>query len=112
MNSITVLELYRTGTVWAFDDPNHGLEREALIAGSEEIIDTFVPAEVNTCGVMFSADAFPGANLHLERRESDMGGTWYETANGRRGWLCPSLFLYFDEAPETLHCRITYQEIT
>jgi hypothetical protein len=26
------------------------------------------------------------------------------------GWLCPALFLYFDEAPEQLHCKFTQDE--
>jgi hypothetical protein len=107
-NSITSLELYRTGAVWAFDDEARGLQQEALISGSEDIIDTMVPPEINTCTVLFSAQAFPGSMLALTRQESESGGTWYvtQTDEPMRGWLCPSLFLYFDKAPEELHIQI------
>jgi hypothetical protein len=44
-NSITSLELYRTGAVWAFDDEARGLQQEALVSGSEDIIDSLVPPE-------------------------------------------------------------------
>jgi hypothetical protein len=85
-----------------------GCNKRHWVSGSEDIIDTMVPAEIDICTVLFSAQVFPGLMLALTRQESESGGAWYETQTDEpmRGWLCPSLFLYFDEAPEELHIQI------
>jgi hypothetical protein len=56
--------------------------------------------------LLFSAEPFPGYQRKAVRVRQEMGGNWYATDEPpQEGWLCPALFRYFAEAPETIHVR-------
>lgn len=96
--------------MWVFDDERVGLAREPFVAGADTIIDVAVAergignAEQGFV-LLFSAQPFPGADMHLQWVREEMGGNVYRWRD-REGWLCPALFRYFPQAPKEIHAQI------
>ena len=108
-NSILVIQPYWHSGTWVFDDPAVGLTREPFVSGIPEIINrlvTHIPDARSGFRLLFAATPFPGAQK-FDRVRADYGGTWYCTAGDPKteGWLCPALFKYFPEAPETIYAK-------
>lgn len=108
-NSIMVIHPYKYEGMWVFDDPSVGLLREPFVSGADAIIDRMVrniPGAQNGFNLVFSATAFPGHELELERGREEAGGYWYfSQVLAMEGWLCPALFKYFDVAPDVLYAQ-------
>ena len=108
-NSIRIIKPYKFAGTWVFDDDNTNLVREPFVEGADDIIDVMTsPIEEAEEGfaLIFSAQQFPGATLELLRTREEFGGWWYRSETlDMEGWLCPALFLYFEEAPEKLFCK-------
>ena len=102
MNTMQVLAPYRYEGTWVFDDESKGLEKEPFVLGIPQIIDSFVPQEVEKIRLYFSNDEFPKYQGKLIWIAKESGGNWYKDENGREGWLCPALYHYFDLAPKTV----------
>lgn len=94
---------------WVFDDPATDLQREPFVEGVPEMIDHLVadiPDAREGFRLLFSSAPFPGYQQKLTRLREEFGGWWYATDDPpREGWLCPALFRYFDEAPETIYVK-------
>ncbi len=92
-----------------FDDDNTNLVREPFVEGADDIIDVMasqIEGAEEGFALTFSAQQFPGSMLELLRTREEFGGWWYRSeALDMDGWLCPALFLYFEEAPEKLFCK-------
>jgi hypothetical protein len=109
---IKVIRPYRWEGVWVFDDPAVGLDKEALVAGMPELIES----ATSRAGIahpedgfvaLFSQDPFPTAQVCLEWVREEGGGNVYRWPEiGQEGWLCPALFRYFDHAPKKLHVEV------
>lgn len=107
-----IIQPYRSGGTWVFDDEAVGLCREPFVAGVPEMIDELVagiPDAEDGFRMLFSGSPFPGATRY-DRQRQDGGGWWYrkhdgEAGRGGEGWLCPALFKYFEEAPGTLYAK-------
>ena len=114
-NSIRIIKPYKFAGTWVFDDENTGLVREPFVEGADDIIDVMtgqIEGAADGFGLIFSAQPFPGSTLQLLRVREEHGGWWYRVdALDMEGWLCPALFLYFDEAPEQLHCKFAQMEV-
>ena len=110
-NAIRIINPYRFAGTWVFDDENTGLVREPFVEGADDIIDVMAASITDAddgFALIFSAQSFPGSTLHLERVREEDEGWWYRSdALDMEGWLCPALFLYFEEAPEQLHCKFS-----
>jgi len=108
-NALLVIEPYRLGKGWAFDEPRLGLRSEPFVQGIPEIIDKLVagiPGSDKSVRLIFSQRSFPGAQLKLERRREQDGGNWYYCRDYRmEGWLCPALFKYFPRAPQNIYVK-------
>lgn len=108
-NSILVIQPYRHAGTWVFDDPQAGLRKEPFIAGVPEILDRLVkdiPNAEKGFRLLFSADDFPGATHRFLLRRPEKGGNWYYSPDYKmEGWLCPSLFKYFERAPQVLYVK-------
>ena len=108
-NSIMVLRPYRYAGTWVFDDPTVGLTREPFVAGIPEMIDEMVkdiPDADKGFRLLFSAKPFPGYMHKLLWRRGDRSGNWYYCeAYDKEGWLCPSLFNYYREAPKEIYVK-------
>ncbi|MEE2758884.1 MAG: DUF6717 family protein [Candidatus Thermoplasmatota archaeon] len=111
MNAIMVINPYKWNGMWVFDDENTGLVREPFVAGADEIIDVMVEQLENAgegFALTFSHLPFPGHDIELVRQHPEAGGWWYHCpALEMTGWLCPALFLYFEEGPIRLYARFT-----
>jgi hypothetical protein len=108
-NALLVIEPYRTGTGWAFDEPRVGLRAEPFVQGIPEMIDKLVegiPGSDESVRLIFSQRPFPGAQLKLDRRKEQDGGNWYYCEDYQaEGWLCPALFKYFPRAPRRIYVK-------
>ncbi len=108
-NQIKVIQPYRANGTWVFDDRATGLKAEPFVHGIPEMIDRLVadiPSAHKGFRLTFSAQEFPGHELAVERGAPRSGGYYYrDPSTGRQGWLCPALFKYFREAPETIYVK-------
>ena len=108
-NAIMVIAPYWWQGTWVFDDPGRGLTREPFVSGVPEMIDQLVkdiPDARLGFRLLFSESPFPGYQKAFRRTRGDYGGTWYRCDEpAMEGWLCPALFKYFEEAPETLYAK-------
>ena len=108
-NSILILEPYRYGGTWVFDDPRTGLVREPFVAGIPEMIDHLVrkiPDAETGFRMLFSAQPFPEHMMKVVWRRADRGGNWYYSEElDMEGWLCPALLKYFREAPKEIYVK-------
>jgi hypothetical protein len=109
-NSINIISPYRQHGTWVFDDDRVGLAQEPFVAGVDTWIDRIVediPDAENGFSLIFSASPFPGHQFQLDWQRVEGGGNWYHSAQFNiEGWLCPALYLYFDEAPQHLYAQV------
>lgn len=94
---------------WVFDDERVGLVQEPFVFGADLFL-SYLTRDIPNAGqgfrLLFSADPFPGYQVKVRKATDEMGGTWYESENPpMKGWLCPALFHYFDEAPAEIYVR-------
>ena len=108
-NSIMVIAPYWYAGTWVFDDEAAGLRQEPFVLGIPEMINDLVRDIPDARGgfrLLFSAQSFPGFQVELEWVREDSGGNWYRIrGQTEEGWLCPSLFKYFERAPRSLFAR-------
>ena len=108
-NALLVIEPYRTGRTWAFDEARLGLTREPFVQGIPEMIDKLtkdIPGSEQSVRLIFSQRPFPGAQLQLDRRHEQDGGNWYYSKDYQmEGWLCPALFKFFPRAPQHIYVK-------
>ena len=94
---------------WVFDDPRAGLEKEPFISGADTVVSLLaanIPDAAHGFRLMFSAKPFPIYSLQLLWRREEFGGHWYYTPEyDLEGWLFPSLFRYFEDAPLEIYVR-------
>jgi hypothetical protein len=112
MNTISVLKIYKYNGLWVFDDADKGLLHEAFVSGADVIIDLMVRNIANAkdgFSCIFSKNPFPSSQyeLKLKTRGNDIIGNWYTCeALGIDGWLCGSLYKYFDVEPESIFIQV------
>jgi len=111
---------------WVFDDERTGLKEEAFVLGMSEMISRVVKAKAipnPAAGFALTFDEKPfnhdvqltsmsptaaAAALHCRPTDIPAFGNWYKAdVLGREmiGWLCPALFLYFSQAPNTIYAK-------
>ncbi len=109
MNSIFAIHPYLHEGIWVFDDASVGLRQEPFVSGSDTILDQMVlaiPKAETGFTLLFSSRPFPGYQIEIEWRRSEMAGNWYYCAAlDLEGWLCPALFKYFDTAPRRIYAQ-------
>jgi len=117
MNQVIVIEPYRKGNMWVFDDATRGLTAEAFVMGASEAIDMMLKGKsvLDPEGgfiLLFSKDPVPDydAVIHLEET-SKLGGSFYKwKEKNHKLWLCPALFLYFENAPKRIYVKVKQRE--
>jgi hypothetical protein len=113
-NSIMTISPWREHGTWMFDDERVGLEREPFVDDVNWYIDKVCDhagliSPEEGISLLFSPNPFPGSDIGSTWLEVDeeLGGNWYSMGDtGVSGWLCPSLFHYFDEAPEKIYISV------
>jgi hypothetical protein len=110
VNALLVIFPYKYQGTWVFDDARVGLFREPFIAGIDSMIDkatASIPNADKGFRAIFSAGAFPGADLKLQWRREESGGNWYYSDQFKmEGWLCPALLKYFPKAPPEIYVKV------
>lgn len=108
-NVLMVIEPYWYQNTWVFDDKSVGLEKEPFVQGIPEMIDHLVEDIPNARSgfmLLFSSQPFAGYQVELTQVREEYGGYWYKLKDYPvEGWLCPALFRYFDDAPESLYIK-------
>ena len=108
-NILMVIAPYWHQDTWVFDDESVGLNKEPFVLGVPEMIDNLVqdiPNARNGFRLLFSSMPFPSYQIELIRVREECGGYWYRIeGQSTEGWLCPSLFRYFETAPETIYVK-------
>jgi DNA polymerase-3 subunit alpha len=99
-------QIYRLDGDWYMDDPEKEIVLEELILGMPEIIEHLVGRRIDRFICTFSAQPLDGKNAVLEKDGESDGGCWYLLrGTSLRGWLCPTIFQYFDPAPGVIYLR-------
>ena len=114
-NAIHVIAPYWFEGAWVFDDPDVGLIREPFVSGVPEMINEIVrdiPDAREGFRLTFSASPFPGYQVRLIWVREEYGGNWYriDDESEMEGWLCPALFEYFEQAPESIYIQVDERE--
>jgi hypothetical protein len=108
-NSILVLQPYKEGNTWVFDDPPAGLKREPFMAGIPQILDRMtkdIPDAQRGFRLLFSTTSFPGYQIELTWLRTETVGNWYRCEEYQtEGWLCPALGKYFPTPPKKLYAK-------
>ena len=111
-NTLMVLEPYRFGETWAFDDGSKNIEVEPFVFGIPEIIDGYtkfldgVPEDNKKFRLIFSLAPFPSYDDKLIWEKEESGGNWYTAVGlGKSGWLCPCMYNYFPVAPKEIYFK-------
>jgi len=106
-NSLNIIEPYRWYNTWMFDSQEHKLVKEPFLLSAGAMLDILtkdIPNAHDGFKLWFSASPFPGYQRVLQWVETSMGGNWYQFEDTMEtGWLCPSLYHYFDEAPAKIY---------
>lgn len=109
-NAIRVINPYFHAGTWVFDDQTCGLVKEPFVSGIPEIINLFVGGIENPkkgFRLLFSDNQFPGSIIRLDRCEPEAGGYWYQLhGTTKKGWLCPAMFNYFEQAPDSIFAAV------
>jgi len=109
-NSIFTIHVYKHGKQWVFDDVLRGLDKEALVGGTDAIIDKLVGKKKEVT-IVFSDIAFPGHTLTCVKATEDLQGPvgtyYYCNELGMQFWLCPALLKFFDTPPEMFYAAYT-----
>jgi len=109
MNAINVINPYKDGAVWIFDDPVHGLNREPFVGDTNRMIDLLtaeIPDAEKGFQLIFSASPFPGFDAEFIWKRGDEFGNWYYWPRHKiEGWLCSALFRYFEKAPKHIYVQ-------
>jgi len=123
---LTIYPYLLYGACWVFDDPRTGLTEEAFVLGASEMISRVVEAKSipNAAkGFALTFDEAPfdhdvalswipprEATMQLSSDSANLAdiGNWYKAnvfGQEMIGWLCPALFLYFQQAPKTIYAK-------
>lgn len=115
-NAVFIIQPYRVGKVWCFDEPALGVFKEPFVGTINDMIDDMLERAGLPQGeqftALFSADKLPSADMQLVLDQSEgKNGAWYKdvTKGGKTedaGWLCPCLFKFFPSAPENIYVRV------
>ena len=117
-NSVMTIHPYIYHDQWVFDDETRGLNKEAFVAGADNIMDllymsahgateAMIPAGAQF-SIRFSASSFKGYQYRFDQTDfnHDEGHPWHEYTehhHGIKGWLCPSLLDFFENAPAHIY---------
>jgi hypothetical protein len=112
MNSIFIIEPYKVGTTWAFDDLERGLVKEPFVGGMGPVIKKILIDKYGESKdrftLFFSDIEFPDFDFFLEKGIDLNNGSFYSIDNlNLKGWLCPALRKYYTlDLPQKIYFKI------
>ncbi len=114
MNALAVVAPYKAHGMWVFDDERAGLVQEPFVGGADTILDALtagIPDAAAGFRLVFSPEAFPGADHRFAWVRPELSGNVYRAVGGSldggEGWLCPALLRYFDAPPAELWVQVS-----
>lgn len=136
MNQIFLINAYRQGKTWMFDDKQRGIKGEPFVAGASELIQKFldkkgIKARKNV-PLIFSLEPFPDSetilyctdkcfplkqngtvkikNKVFPKWEEDLtaepNSAYYISNEGDVCWLCPAQIKFFGGVADTIYAKI------
>lgn len=109
-NSLFTIKPYRHHGGWVFDDSRVGLKAEPFVGGADDLCEQL--SQGRKCfTLVFSAQEFPGHQLHLRLKRVEKVGQTYEAKDGKEAWLCPALLLYFEKPPEHIYAQAVMPQL-
>jgi len=93
-----------------FDDATTGLDKEPFVQGTPEILYSLcdlvgIQNPQQGFALKFSTEEFNGFQAVALKVALENGGCTYQFKDAT-GWLCPMLYKYFVEAPETIYFAV------
>jgi hypothetical protein len=108
-NSIVVISPYWYAGTWVFDDDSAGLNKEPFVLYIPEMINALlshIPNAHEGFRLLFSGSTFPSCQIEIEWVREESSGNWYRTkGQTQEGWLCLSLFKYFETTPKSIFVK-------
>ena len=112
-NAIFLLQPWKEGSLWVFDDERVGLKGEPFVENASQVIDEIVKLnkakqdKKGRINLMFSPKPFPKSiKLDLiDVQEGGTGVTYRWKAKKLDAWLCPAFYCYFQvgKVPKELY---------
>lgn len=110
MNSCYIIQPYKIGNTWVYDDPDYAVVQEELNKDINSLIERILrekKMDVNKFTLFFSEWEFPGADYIFSLwEENERGSNYWCKPLDVKFWLGPSLLDYFDTAPKTIYIKI------
>tara|TARA_R110002096_G_scaffold88223_1_gene202182 strand:+ start:230 stop:640 length:411 start_codon:yes stop_codon:yes gene_type:complete len=106
MNTLNVINAYKHGPMWVFDEPNYNLVKEPFVAGADTFLD-YATDNGKKVTLLFSVNQFPGSQFQLRFTNDESGGGYYtEVMTNREMWLCAATRHYFQgEMPKVIYVQ-------
>lgn len=110
-NSIMVINTYKHGTAWVFDDERVGLVKEPFVGGADTLIEAHDFNRSGKVTITFSGIPFPDRNVKLvimnTVEEGEGGTTYFCPEVNHTVWLCPALLKYFTKPPKVIYAKLS-----
>jgi hypothetical protein len=108
---------YHNGTGWVFDDETTGMQAEGLVQGIDIILDKFSQEKnynkFKGFDIQFDSQPIEDHDILLKKlyeidnNGKENGTIYYCAKYNIEGWLCPSLYLYFSNTPDSIYIKAT-----
>lgn len=130
MNNMFVINAYRQGKTWMFDDKQRGLVAEPFVLGASELIQKYLDRKGmkrrrKNVQLLFALQPFPEAEVTLTCTEKcypmKLGkklnwvrddksqlpiSAYYKDQEGQQIWLCPAQLKFFGTVADTIYAKI------
>lgn len=107
-NDCYILNLYKLGACWVFDDERFGLKQEPFVGAANEVIDSILKSKgikSKKFSAIFSRFALPEFDACFDLEKVEGKSAWYNYW-GKPFWLCPCINNYFEKIPTHIYVKI------
>lgn len=103
---IKEIKFFKLNGRWYADMPNHTLEENEMVMGSEVLLEKFANGS-NDVTVKVSDKPVPDYLIRMYRTEHDSDGAWYQLVvmsyESEQIWICNVTHDVFGEHPEQIY---------
>ena len=104
------IKFFKLNGRWYADIPNHTLEENEMVMGSEVLLEKFANGS-NEVTVKVSDKPVPDYLIRMYRTEHDSDGAWYQLVvmsyESEQIWICNVTHDVFGEHPEEIYIIYT-----
>ncbi len=105
------LKIWKEGRIWYFNDEKKGIEKEPFVGKINDILTYINVIEIikhnDKMTVLFDSKPFKGWEYSFSKKKEEGDWTEYSSKYFRvSDWLCPVLYQYFKEPPETIYLDV------